>query len=314
MSFGFKLGLLVSLGLMACSLNGRAEVKTKPGSVFKDCPKCAEMVVVPAGTFTMGSETIDDMRGGERRPEGPVHQVTFAKPFAVGKYPVTNAEFAAFIDATGYRPAAKCGVAMDNADDAPVDFRGPLFGNKPAPNAPVVCVNWKDARAYTLWLSGLTGKKYRLLSEAEWEYAAKGGSKTKWPWGDNDLDACKYENTFDLDSAAALPPGSKLSWQPTDCHDGHGMIAPVGSYPPNGFGLYDMIGNVWQWTEDCSFVLYPATPTDGSAIEAVGPCEKRAVRGSSWYTRQERHRPTFRGRDTEDTSSHQFGFRIARDL
>ncbi len=307
-------GLLAGLMVMAVATTAHAADKTKPGRTFKDCANCPQMVVVPAGTFEMGSAKLNEMRGGEARPEGPVRQVTIAKPFAVGKFEITYAEFAAFVEATGYRSSTTCSVGMNTSNVAAITCRGPLFGRTPAPNDPVTCVSWTDAVAYTAWLSGKTGKPYRLLTEAEWEYAARAGTKTKWPWGEDDLAACTYENVFDLDSQAALPPGSKLNWEPLACHDGHGMLAPVGSYPANPFGLHDMLGNAWEWVEDCSLELYPAAPVDGSAVEVAGACEKRGVRGGSWYARIERHRASFRGRDTEPTSTHQFGFRIARAL
>jgi formylglycine-generating enzyme required for sulfatase activity len=286
----------------------------KPGERFRDCDQCPELVVVPPGTFTMGSDVINPMRGGEMRPEGPARTVSIARAFAAGRTEVTNRQFAAFVDATGYRPSTQCSVGMNREDLAPVDFRGPLFGHAPAPDAPVVCVSWHDAKAYAVWLAGKTGKRYRLLTEAEWEYAARGGSAAKWPWGDDDLEACRHENTFDLDSQAALPSGSQLTWEPLACRDGHGMIAPAGSYLPNGYGLYDMLGNVWEWAEDCSLTLYPPAPVDGSAVQVTGVCKKRAVRGGSWYTRQDRHRPSFRGRDPEAKTGHHFGFRVARDV
>jgi formylglycine-generating enzyme required for sulfatase activity len=272
------------------------------------------MVVVPPGEFSMGSDAINEMRGGIARPEGPVRKITIAYKFGVGRFEVTNAEFESFVTATGYQPAKKCGMGMNEPVEKDVTFRGPILGQTPVPNAPAVCISWTDAKAYVAWLSATTGKRYRLLTEAEWEYAARGGSTAKWPWGDQDTDACKYENTFDLDSQAAVPAGSRITWSAVDCHDGHGLIAPVGSYKPNHFGLHDMLGNVWEWAEDCSFELYPPQPTDGSAVQAQGACPLRAVRGGSWYTRQDRHRPSFRGRDPEDKSIHHFGFRVARDI
>ena len=290
-----------------------ADDKT-PGRVFKDCPTCPEMVVVAPGTFTMGSDAVNPMKGGEARPEGPARQITIARAFAAGRFETTNAEYRTFIKATGHATPRDCSVGLGQDGFEAIDFEGPLFGRKPADREAVVCVSWNDARLYTAWLSGVTGKRYRLLTEAEWEYAAKAGSKTKFPWGDNDLDACKFENTYDLDSAAAMPAGAKISWQALNCQDGQGRIAKVGSYPPNAFGLYDMLGNVWEWADDCSLVLYPDQPRDGSAVQVAGHCEKRAVRGGSWYTRQDRHRPTFRGRDPATDQGHHFGMRIARDL
>jgi formylglycine-generating enzyme required for sulfatase activity len=302
------------LVLGAALLCKAAVAAPEAGTVIKDCADCPAIVVVPPGQFAMGSDSVNEMRGGVARPEGPVRQVKIAYSFGIGRTEVTNTEFDAFVRATGYQPANKCGMGMDQPVIKDVTYRGPVLGRTPEPNAPVVCVSWKDAQAYVAWLSSKTGQRYRLLTEAEWEYAAKANSTAKWPWGADEILACTYENTFDLDSAAALPAGSKVSWSPLLCRDGQGLIAPVGSYKPNAFGLYDMLGNVWEWTQDCSFELYPAQPTDGSAVESTGACELRAVRGGSWYTRQDRHRPTFRGRDPEDKAGHHFGVRVARDV
>ncbi|PHX98836.1 MAG: hypothetical protein CK529_11410 [Rhodospirillaceae bacterium] len=309
-----KLCISHMLFTLATSSVSAAAESFRGSQILKDCPTCPEVVVIPPGSFLMGSNAINQMRGGIPRQEGPERSVSISYAFGVGRYEVTNEEFAIFVNETGHEPANQCGVGMDKPMISAVTFRGPLFGRSPQPREPVVCVSWNDATSYTAWLSAMTGKRYRLLTEAEWEYAAKGGTKTKWPWGTQDEQACDYENTFDLDSQSALPAGSKLSWEPLSCRDGHGMIAPVGSYKPNAFGLYDMLGNVWEWVQDCSLELYPAAPVDGTAVEVSGRCELRAVRGGSWYTRQDRHRPTFRGRDPEPKAGHHFGFRIARDV
>jgi formylglycine-generating enzyme required for sulfatase activity len=163
--------------------------------------------------------------------------------------------------------------------------------------------------AYVTWLAGKTGKPYRLLSEAEWEYAADAGSTATYPWGENPEEACRYGNVYDL--SAAKNNDSPLI--PVNCDDGYPGIAPVGSYPPNAFGLQDMVGNIWEWAADCYRMPYPAEPVDGSALD-VPDCDRRAVRSGSWITGVERQRPTFRGRDPIDRVSQVFGFRVARDL
>ena len=173
-----------------------------------------------------------------------------------------------------------------------------------------------SAKAYTLWLAGHTGVKYRMLTEAEWEYAAKSGSTAVWPWGDEETQICQYGNVFD--QSGLTDPRSKIGTNAAAtavaCDDGFQTVAPVGQFAPNAFGLYDTIGNVWEWTEDCSVTLYADEPVDGSAWQAPGVCEKRAVRRGSWRTRVSRHRPTFRGRDPANFAYFMFGFRLARDL
>ncbi len=307
-AFGLVLAVLGATTASAASL--------KPGSLVKDCETCPELIVVPKGEFKMGSDIIEKMRGNEMRPQGPIHKVTIGKPFAVGKYEVTNKEFAAFVAATGYKAPDACQVWGGVDVVKGKTWQDPDYGRPPAENEPVVCVTWLDAKAYVKWLSESTGKKYRLLTEAEWEYAAKGGSKTKWPWGTDGQKICEYGNAFDKTGRAdprQTNDGGASDAEQANCDDGYAIVAPVGQFKPNRFGLYDMIGNVWEWTEDCSATLYPEKPNDGSAVQVDGKCEKRAVRSASWRTRLSRHIPTFRGRDPEPTASNIFGFRIARD-
>jgi formylglycine-generating enzyme required for sulfatase activity len=310
--------VLIVLGLVAAATSANAADR-RAGETFRDCDTCPEMVAIPAGTFQMGSDHVEPMRNNEMRPEGPVRTVTIAKPFAAGKYEVTNREFGAFIDATGYTPALACQVwgGIDKIDGK--TWREPDYGRPTAEDEPVVCVSWLDAKVYAAWLSGKTGQRYRLLTEAEWEYAAKGGAKTTWPWGEDAQKICEYANVYDAEGRKdprQTRDGGDPSAPKAECSDGFQIVAPVGSFKPNGFGLHDMIGNVWEWTEDCSAPgLYPAGPLDGSATPvSMGTCDKRAVRSASWRTRLSRHRPTFRGRDPEATASNIFGFRIARDL
>lgn len=307
---------LTAFALTGC-MNGDAKPAPAPGTTFHDCKDCPEMVVIPSGSFMMGSERTERMRANELRPEGPVHRVTIAKPFAAGKYEVTNKEFAAFVKATGYLPSQSCQIA--GVKDTPgKTWREPDYGRPPADNEPVVCVTWPDAKAYTAWLAKTTGKPYRLLTEAEWEYVAHGGTQSTFTWGEDEARACEFGNVFD-ESAAKGPraategPGA-AGRDIVACNDGYPEVAPVGRFKPNVYGVYDMLGNVWEWAEDCSLELYPAAPADGSAVQVPEVCEKRAVRGGGWRSRLSRHRPTFRGRDAEPTASNIFGLRVARDL
>lgn len=298
------------------SIASAASVSREPGTVFRDCADCPEMVVVPPGTFQMGSTHLEQMRDDEVRPEGPVRTVTIPVPFAAGRFEITHAEYARFVEATGYEPADKCVAWAGRTAVAGVTWLDPDLGRPPAGNEPAVCVTWRDAKAYVAWLANKTGQPYRLISEAEWEYAAKAGSTTTWPWGEDEARVCEFGNVFDTsgqkDSRATM--NSNASASAVSCDDGFTLVAPVGQFKPNAFGLYDMIGNVWEWAEDCSPVLYAREPVDGSAYQASGVCEKRAVRSGSWRTRLSRHRPTFRGRDPEDLAYFMFGLRIARDL
>lgn len=276
------------------------------GDILQDCRDCPPLVVVPPGEFKMGS-----LEGEPDRPETPIRDVKIAYSFAAGKTPVTNAQFASFIAATKYKTEKGCGVigAGTYRVVPEADWRDPGYGRPPRDNEPVVCVSWLDARAYAAWLSKVTKHHYRLLSEAEWEYAARAGTTTRFPWGDTADEACKYANLYDQ-SALEL----KMPYEAPPCSDGFVTVAPVASFPPNKFGLYDMIGNVWQWVEDCYLYEYPAWPVDGKPVEVYSACPLRSIRGGSWGTRADRMRPSWRGRDPETRQNILFGFRIARDL
>ncbi len=311
------IGVVIGLALAACA-SGPSTTAMKAGSAFRDCPTCPEMVAIPPGSFSMGSDVIEAMRGGEMRPEGPIREMKITKFFAAGKYEVTNKEFGVFIDATGYKAADACQVWGGVDVVKGKTWREPDYGRPPRENEPVVCVSWRDAKAYAAWLSKTTGKNYRLLSEAEWEYTAKAGSKSIWPWGDDAQRICEFANSFDKVGRAdprQTNDGGAGGAEQTQCSDGYAIVAPVGQFKPNAFGVYDTICNVWEWTEDCSAPgLYPDKPRDQTAVQVTGACDKRAVRSASWRTRLSRHRPTFRGRDPEPTASNIFGFRIGRDF
>ncbi len=243
------------------------------GAVFRECPECPEMVVVPAGEFMMGSPPSEE---GRVDNEGPVHRVTIAEPFAVGVYEVTFEEWDACVSGGGcggYRP----------------DDEGWGRGGRP-----VIRVSWDDAQAYVAWLSGKTGEAYRLLSEAEWEYAARAGTTTRYHWGD------------DVGRNRANCYGDQ-------CGDSWEYTAPVGSFGANGFGLHDMHGNVWEWVEDCRNDGYAGAPSDGSAWES-GDCSLRGLRGGSWDFDPRFLRAADRGWYVTEGRSGDSGFRVSRTL
>lgn len=241
------------------------------GQTFRDCADvCPEMTVIPAGRFMMGSPASEPGRSDD---EGPQHPVTIARALAVGTYPVTFDEYDACVAAGG---------CAHRADD-----HGWGRGRRP-----VIDVNWDDAQAYLRWLGGRTGKPYRLLSEAEWEYAARGGTTTAHWWGD--AIGRGHANCYDCGS----------TW------DGK-QTAPVGSFAANPFGLQDMLGNVWQWTEDCWHASYAGAPVDG-AVWAAADCSRRVVRGGSWYGYPGSVRAAERGRYDAGNRSGVAGFRVAR--
>lgn len=280
-----------------------ATAAQKLAPTFKECAECPEMVAVPAGRFVMGSPK------GERGrfdSEAPEHEVS-VRAFALGKYDITNEEFLTFLRQTGFQPAP-CDPILDLSWTSPGNGTAYAPGNSPPGRDPAVCLNWYDAKAYVAWLNAkvrtqgnaLTGNSgpYRLPSEAEWEYAARAGTTTARWWGD------------------AIGTGHANCNGCGSGYDGT-LIAPVGSFGPNPFGLYDMLGNVWQWTDDCWNESYVDAPTNGTAWE-VGDCDRRVLRGGSWSNVPEflrsaaRNKGDAAGRDFD--YSNYAGFRVARTL
>ena len=267
----------------------RRERERRPGTKFRDCPECPELVVVPSGSFMMGSPASE---AGRDDDEGPVRRVTIAAPFAVGAREVTRGEFARFVSATGRSMGGSCWTREDGEweNRSGRHWRSPGF--RQGDDHPVVCVDWDDARAYVSWLSRETGQGYRLLSESEWEYVARSGTSTRYWWGDG----------IGRNRANCVRCGSR--WDRT---------APVGSFSANGFGLHDVHGNVWEWVEDCWNGSYAGAPRDGSAWES-GDCSARVLRGGSWVNGPGLLRSAIRGRDGTDDRGSYFGFRVARTL
>jgi sulfatase modifying factor 1 len=263
------------------------------------------MVAIPAGRFTMGSPASEDRWEGGR--EDPQHEVRIARRFALGRYDVTRAQFSRFVDETGYA-ANGCAVWTGQAWrlDPALDWRNP--GYLQTHDDPVVCVAWADARAYVVWLARRTGRAYRLPSEAEWEYAARAGTTGARYWGEHAEDGCAHANLGDASLKSTLGFDGLAA-----CDDGYAFTAPVGRFQPNAFGLYDMLGNAWEWTEDCWNVGYALAPSDGSAWIS-GDCSLRVPRGASWNSHQRNVRSANRGNYVASVRYYHLGFRVARDL
>jgi formylglycine-generating enzyme required for sulfatase activity len=261
-------------------LTAAQERALEAGDSFKEGADCPEMIVVPAGRFLMGSPAgqgfvrfLMSSPGGQA-DERPQHEVTIAKPFAVAKFALTFDEWDACAAHGGCRP----------------DVSNSGWGRG---RRPVINVSWDDVQAYVKWLSSITGKPYRLLSEAEYEYAARAGTRTAYPWG-NEIEAM----------ANCLSCGSQWDGKQT---------APVGSFAANPFGLYDMVGNVWEWTEDCWNESYQGAPADGSAWTR-GDCRRRVVRGGSWDDYPDFLRSASRFRFISVNRLNGLGFRVARTV
>ena len=249
----------------------RAAPLPQPGDVFSDALRGGgrgpEMVVISAGSFRMGCVSGLDCFGDEK----PVHTVTIGQPFAVSKHEVMFEDYDRF--------------TYPNK----VDDEGWGRGRRP-----VINVSWDDAKEYVTWLSSQTGQQYRLLTEAEWEYAARAGSTTKYGWG-NDIGRNRANCDSDL------------------CGDGFEYTAPAGSFAANAFGLHDMHGNVWEWVEDCWNDSYAGAPSNGSAW-LRGDCERRVLRGGSWNFLPGNLRSAFRDWLTTGDRLDDVGFRVARTL
>ena len=267
-----RLSLLCALLAGLVVLVPPAAVSAGPteGEVFRDCDGtwCPEMVVVPAGSFMMGSPSGEQGRDAD---EGPVHRVRISEPFAVGVYEVTFEEWEA---------CRRGGGCSHNPDD-----KGWGRGRRP-----VINVSWQDAQAYVRWLSRVTGKAYRLLSESEWEYVARAGTTGPFHFG------------------------STITTEQANYGSRGGRTAPVGSFPANAFGLHDVHGNVMERVEDCWHASYRGAPGDGSAWTRGGNCDARVLRGGSWYYGAQYLRSANR---YELTAANRFsfaGFRVARTL
>jgi formylglycine-generating enzyme required for sulfatase activity/uncharacterized caspase-like protein len=242
--------------------------------VFRDCPQCPEMTVIPAGTFQMGAPSREAGSGDSERPR---HEVRIARPLAVGRFEVTRGQYAAFVEATGYKSEGSCyvWVGAEWVNQPGRSWRDPDFSQDDS--HPAVCVSWQDAKAYVAWLAMKTGKPYRLLTESEWEYAARAGTRTSRYWGDDPGLACDYANVHDADTQKSR----RFPWEAHECKDGYVETAPVGKFKANAFGLYDMLGNVWEWVEDCQTVNYIGAPADGTA-RVTDDCARRIYRGGGW--------------------------------
>lgn len=274
------------------------------------------MVVIPHGGFTMGA--------GEREPdardnEGPAHPVRFERGFALAVHETTVAEFARFVAATGYRTVAERNGRSSSYDErggAMLEVRGAHWrrdyqGRRTAGNTnPVVHVAFEDAQAYADWLSAHTGQRYRLPSEAEFEYALRGGRQTPWAWGDTPPRRALANLTGDGDVS---PQGRRWGRAIRGWSDDYWGPAPVGHYPAEAFGTHDLIGNVSEWVEDCWHDSYRRAPGNGRAWINPG-CAERVVRGGSWASTLEQSRSAFRLQVPAGLSSARVGFRVARDL
>ncbi len=241
---------------------------------------------------------------GRDENEGPVHRVAIGQPLAVGMYEVTVGEYERFVEVTGYKGESGCHVwgGKKWEEESGRTWWEPGF--RQTERDPAVCVSWRDAYAYTEWLSRETGQEHRLLSEAEWEYVARAGTTTARHWGEREDEQCRYANGADS--------RTDFDWR-IGCDDGYARTALVGQYEANRFGLYDILGNVLEWVEDCWNESYRGAPSDGRAWES-GECKRRVRRSTAWINGPRTVRSAHRLRGTAGHRGSDSGFRIARSL
>jgi len=292
--------LLIALAISATS----AHATERADREFKECTECPVMVGIPAGSFVMGSPPSES---GRFDSEGPQHKVS-VKAFALGKFDITSDQFLVFLRDTGYQPSP-CNPLLDMGWRSPGHGRASPPYDGDAPHWPAVCLDWRDAERYVEWLNEkLRAERpsaarehgpYRLPTEAEWEYAARAGTTTARWWGD------------DIGISMANCNGCGSIWDKR-------LLANVDAFAPNGFGLYGMMGNAWEWTADCWHPTYDGAPDDGSAwIEP--DCPKHVIRGGSWISLPVFVRSAARsvgggGEEGLYDYSTLTGFRLARDL
>ena len=291
----------------------------RPGQVFSEPlasgGEAPEMVVLPHGTFQMGSP---DPEPGRQDNEGPRHEVSFQRGFAMARNETTVADFARFVAATKYRSLAsrrgrstvydERGGAM--SEHSNVDWRRDHAGRPAGPTLPVVHVAFEDAEAYVAWLSAQTGERYRLPSESEFEYALRGGRAEAFAWGGGAPARVVGNLTGDGDQSRL---GRRWSNAIPGYSDGHWGPAPVRTYPAEAFGTFDLVGNVSEWVQDCWHDSYRRAPADGSAWVNPG-CDERVVRGASWASTLDRARSAYRQPTAAATTHARLGFRVVRDL
>lgn len=257
------------------------DISYKPGDEFQDCDACPVVVVIPPGEFMMGSPDTDPDADDTERPQ---YRIVIDQPFAIGKFEVTRAEYSACVE------DGACELVPNYA----VDYK--------LPNHPVEWVKWSQAIAYTRWLSRRAGKAYNLPSEAQWEYAARGGTSTRYWWGDEPN--LRLANCSECFPPKGHPPKGFLS-----------ELYLVGSYPANGFGLHDTAGNLAEWVLDCRDQAMEAPPLDGTARPDLSqPCEQRLIKGGAKLSKIKQLRSAERQATVAERSTKLIGFRVFRAL
>ncbi len=283
---------------------------------FKDCKSCPEMIEIPEGSVYIGSH---EEEIGRKKGERNRVKATIEKPFAIAKTEVTLAQFRVFMKESKYKsnvpirngePLIGCNYYDGKSYGYIASHNWENPGYPQREDAPVVCVSWSDAKAYCDWLSKKTGREYRVPSTVEFEYATRAGSSSPWFWGTDPELACDYANVGDRTFSNQFPTRPIFP-----CTDGYVFTSSVAKFKPNAFGLYDMIGNAWEWTNDCFKNNLDDAPIDGSSYQGTNEeCVFRTPKGGSWISGVAWGRTAVRSRDGADYKSFMLGFRVAAEI
>lgn len=314
--------------LIALTLSGCASSSSDPLQVMRDadndledgyvrdCAVCPEMKTMPAGRFTMGASAdlvntlpwTRPIEGARILWESPEVEVTIAQPFLLGVFEITRDQYAEFEKATNHPTTLNCVVWAGDWDSSANRRTWADPGIPQDSDHPVVCVSRNDATAYAAWLTDITGRRYTLPSEAQWEYASRAGSTSTYPWGNDGQDACAYANVSDATMATAHPARASQA-----CDDTYLYTAPVGMHQANAWGLHDMIGNVWEWVADCWTINHDTLLADGATV-TTGFCNESPLRGGAYGTGPLFTRSSTRGGPDPLTMRQSWiGFRVAAE-
>lgn len=286
------LGLLAGFAVAPVHAQTPAQTIYGAGSVLRDCADCPEVVVLPKGRFTMGAAA-DEV--GRKPSEQPAHEVSISGSVGMGRFEIRRGEFARFVKEASYVTEAEAGDGCwvwrsgELSKVTGTNWLKPGFDQ--TDTHPAVCVSWNDAQAYVKWLSQKTGKTYRLPTEAEWEFAARARGTQRFSFGSDESRLPEY-GWFTFNSG--------------------GRTHPVGERKVNAFGLYDMHGNVWEWTQDCWHDSYANAPIDGTAWVDATACNRRVFRGGSWGEKALSNRAASRAGIAADNRGNFVGFRVVR--
>ncbi len=303
----------LALVLMVSAACSASDKKAAADKTLRDCPECPEMVVIPAGSFMLGSTPAETTKAGvpenRARNEQPAVAVTIGKSFAMGRYELTIGEFRAFATATGFKATPGCFGFKNKSWALFPEATWDAPGHPVTDRHPAMCLNSSEYGQYLAWLSGKTGATYRLPTEAEWEHAARLGTPAGQALQAGDAQACQLFNAADRQFTVNYDD----KWPAFACDDGYLITAPAGTFAANALGMYDVLGNVAELTADCFVGGHDGQPADGTARRAE-PCNPMVFKGGSWAGEPSFLRPAFRVAATAEVRGNGFGMRMVREL